>query len=33
MRELGYRPGPVDTALESAVKWFQENGYVAVRGG
>jgi dihydroflavonol-4-reductase len=27
-RELGYQPGPVDTALSRAVEWFQENGYV-----
>jgi dihydroflavonol-4-reductase len=31
-RELGYAPGPVDAALARAVSWFQENGYVAVRG-
>jgi dihydroflavonol-4-reductase len=31
-RELGYAPGPVDAALERAVAWFQENGYVALRG-
>jgi dihydroflavonol-4-reductase len=27
-RELGYAPGPADTALEKAVRWFRENGYV-----
>ena len=27
-RELGYRPGPVEPALERAVRWFQGNGYV-----
>lgn len=26
-RELGYAPGPVDTALERAVCWFRANGY------
>jgi dihydroflavonol-4-reductase len=31
-RDLGYTPGPVDVALERAVEWFQENGYVALRG-
>ena len=31
-RELGYAPGPVDAALARAVEWFQENGYVALRG-
>jgi dihydroflavonol-4-reductase len=25
--ELGFAPGPVDGALERAVKWFQANGY------
>ena len=27
-RELGYAPGPADAALEKAVRWFRENGYV-----
>lgn len=27
-RELGYRPGPVEPALERAIRWFMENGYV-----
>ncbi|HXW17996.1 MAG TPA: hopanoid-associated sugar epimerase [Candidatus Acidoferrales bacterium] len=27
-RELGFRPGPVDAALERAVRWYKENGYV-----
>jgi dihydroflavonol-4-reductase len=26
-RELGFSPGPVDTALERAVGWFRANGY------
>jgi dihydroflavonol-4-reductase len=25
---LGYAPGPVDAALERAIEWFQENGYL-----
>jgi len=27
-RELGYRPGPVEPALERAVQWFRQNGYI-----
>lgn len=27
VRELGYAPGPVEGALEKAVRWFRENGY------
>jgi dihydroflavonol-4-reductase len=27
-RELGFQPGPVAAALERAVRWYQENGYV-----
>lgn len=27
-RELGWRPGPVEPALERAVEWFRVNGYV-----
>ncbi|MBI1956505.1 MAG: NAD-dependent dehydratase, partial [Acidobacteria bacterium] len=27
-RELGYRPGPVENALERAVEWFRESGMV-----
>ena len=26
-RELGFRPGPAETALAQAVAWFRENGY------
>ncbi len=26
-RELGYRPGPVEPALERAIAWFRENRY------
>ena len=28
-RELGFAPGPVEAALERAVRWYEENGYVA----
>ncbi|MCL4524153.1 MAG: NAD-dependent epimerase/dehydratase family protein [Acidobacteria bacterium] len=28
VRELGYQPGPVEAALERAVLWYEENGYV-----
>lgn len=28
VRELGFTPGPVDAALERAVAWFRERGYV-----
>jgi len=27
--ELGYRPGPADTALRNAVEWFRANGYIS----
>jgi dihydroflavonol-4-reductase len=30
-RELGYRAGPVEPALERAIRWFEENGYVGRR--
>ncbi len=29
-RELGFAPGPVAAALERAVRWYQDNGYVRV---
>jgi dihydroflavonol-4-reductase len=28
VRELGFRPGSVEEALERAVRWYQANGYV-----
>ena len=31
-RELGFRAGPIEPALERAVKWFRENGYVGSTG-
>jgi len=30
-RELGYEPGSVESALERAVRWYDEHGYT--RGG
>jgi dihydroflavonol-4-reductase len=30
-RELGFRPGPVEAALERAVRWYESNGYVKAR--
>jgi dihydroflavonol-4-reductase len=29
--DLGWNPGPVETAVQSAVQWFCENGYVRKR--
>jgi dihydroflavonol-4-reductase len=31
-RELAFVPGPVEAALERAARWFEVNGYLAVRG-
>jgi dihydroflavonol-4-reductase len=30
-RELGYKPGPVEAALERAVRWYEDHGYVKAR--
>jgi dihydroflavonol-4-reductase len=30
-RELGFKPGPVEAALERAVRWYEANGYVSAR--
>jgi nucleoside-diphosphate-sugar epimerase len=30
-RELGFKPGSVAAALERAVRWYSDNGYVAKR--
>ena len=30
-RELNFRPGPVASALERAVRWYEANGYIAPR--
>lgn len=32
-RELGYRPGAVEPALERAVRWYVEHGYIRGRAG
>jgi dihydroflavonol-4-reductase len=32
-RELGYKPGKGEAALERAVRWYDEHGYVANRAG
>jgi dihydroflavonol-4-reductase len=31
-KELGYKPGPVEAALERAVRWYEASGYVKLRG-
>ncbi|MGH9683039.1 MAG: hopanoid-associated sugar epimerase [Candidatus Acidiferrales bacterium] len=31
-RELGYKPGHVEKALERAVRWYEANGYVRASG-
>ena len=31
-KELGYRPGPVEAALERAVRWYEAAGHVKRRG-
>jgi dihydroflavonol-4-reductase len=32
-RELGYAPGSVEEALERAVRWYVDNGYIRGRAG
>jgi dihydroflavonol-4-reductase len=32
-RELSYKPGKVEAALERAVRWYDEHGYIANRAG
>jgi dihydroflavonol-4-reductase len=32
-RELGYQPGKIESGLERAVRWYEENGYVRNRAG
>ena len=27
-RELGYKPTPVEAALERAVRWYEQHGYI-----
>jgi dihydroflavonol-4-reductase len=31
-RDLGFSPGPIEGALERAIRWYEANGYVAARG-
>jgi dihydroflavonol-4-reductase len=31
-RELGFSHGPIEAALERAVRWYETNGYVTARG-
>ena len=31
-RDLGFSSGPIEGALERAVRWYETNGYVAARG-
>jgi nucleoside-diphosphate-sugar epimerase len=31
-RELGFSHGPIEGALERAVRWYEANGYVSARG-
>jgi dihydroflavonol-4-reductase len=32
-RELGYKPGKIESGLERAVRWYEENGYIPNRAG
>jgi dihydroflavonol-4-reductase len=32
-RELGYKPGKIESALERAVRWYEDNGYIPNRAG
>jgi dihydroflavonol-4-reductase len=32
-RELVYKPGKVEAALERAVRWYEEHGYIPNRAG
>jgi len=29
VRELGYQPGPIEPAIDDAVRWYREHGYAA----
>ena len=31
VRELGFQAGPVEPALERAIRWYEEHGYVRGR--
>jgi dihydroflavonol-4-reductase len=32
-KELGYKPAKVEAALERAVRWYEEHGYITARAG
>jgi dihydroflavonol-4-reductase len=32
-QELGYKPGKIESALERAVRWYEDNGYIPNRAG
>jgi len=32
-KELGYKPTPVEAALERSVRWYEEHGYIRSRAG
>jgi dihydroflavonol-4-reductase len=32
-RQLGYKPGKIEAALERAVRWYEANGYIPNRAG
>ena len=29
-RELGFQPSPLEAALERAIRWYSDNGYLKV---
>jgi dihydroflavonol-4-reductase len=31
-RELGFKHGPIEAAMQRAVAWYESNGYIATRG-
>jgi dihydroflavonol-4-reductase len=31
-RELGYKPTPVETALQRAIHWYEDHGYIEGKG-
>jgi dihydroflavonol-4-reductase len=33
VRELGYKPGSVEAALERAVRWYEQHGYLGAGAG
>ena len=32
-QQLGFAPGPIDRALQHAVEWYRQHGYVQTRTG